>query len=94
MTTPEENLSFKIVGDYYYPRYSDGDTVISRRLGGCLSLYIGSESVAITKDGSTYVGKIREGTIEGRYDIEHFREPILRNVDIQSISKVLCILRA
>lgn len=92
VTTPEENLSLKIVGDYYYPRYNDGNVIVTELVEGDIKEHIGEEMVIRTIDGSFYVRTLLRGSKDDRYNLAHFSEPTMRNVEISAVYDIAAVI--
>lgn len=94
VSIPGAKWAYRVDGREHYPRYDDGTLLIARELEPDPTPYLGKECVVYTVDGRAFVRVIREGSEAGLYDLEHFREETIRNVDVRSVGKICAAIPA
>ncbi len=72
-----------------YPRYFDGEYLFYREYEGDLTDLTGQECVVQLEDGRTFVKVLKRGQKPGRFNLESFNGPLLKNQAVRRAGPVI-----
>lgn len=90
---PEDAAAYQVSGDSMFPRYDDGDVIIVLRRPRPPNELMNFESLVTTSDGNRYLKRIVESARKGRFDLESFNAPPMRNMKIDNATEIHSVVR-
>ncbi len=91
---PPDVIAFTVRGNSMFPRYRDGDVILTRqeRRKSIDDDVIGTEAIVGLPDGKCYLKVIREGSRKGVFTLESWNAPPMYDASPEWISEVYLII--
>jgi phage repressor protein C with HTH and peptisase S24 domain len=86
---PADSALVIVRGDSMHPRYFDGEYLFYREYEGDFSDLVGQECVVQLDDGRTFVKVLKRGQKPGRFNLESFNAPTLKNQSVKRAGPVI-----
>ena len=91
---PDDAIAFEVKGESMWPRYDNGDIIVTWKFSVDLSQIIGWEAAVRTTDNRRFLKRILLGAEPHTYDLESYNAPPIRGVRLDWAGQVNAVIRA
>ena len=85
----DDVIGLEIRGESMWPKYDPGDVIVVSRHGEPIESVLGYEAAVRTRGGDRYFKRIIATPTKGRFDLESYNAPTIRNVQIEWVAGLI-----